>query len=428
MRGNLSFSRRIRLLSSVDVLANRVFVMRTPIVFLGGLFSKKQMPLILAKSKGNIQNAADVFQKNIVYGLSCAGDVDVMVINLPFVTSYPKGFRSIFFPSVDDVVESDVRVKGFGFINLRGIRSIARLISALYGLLSYEASKSPVIVVYSAHLPFMYAALLYRHIRPNTGLCLILPDLPEYMGTGGVAYRFIKSIESKLFYSAVVKFDWLVPLTSGMINRISFDPKRSVVVEGMVLSGGAVNVPCSKMRGFVRYIFYSGTLAERYNILDLVEAFSILVESDVELWICGEGDARPKILQACSKNPRIKYLGQLKRDDVLILQAEALLLVNPRKPGEEYTKYSFPSKTMEYLVSGRPVVMYKLEGIPCEYYDYILSPKNVSIESLSQCLAGLLKLSDAELCRIGMRGRDFVLNEKNSVAQARKIIDLIGKE
>ena len=44
--------------------------------------------------------------------------------------------------------------------------------------------------------------------------------------------------------------------------------------------------------------------------------------------------------------------------------AQSLWPVNPRQNNEEFTKYSFPSKTMEYLASGVPVVAYKLDGIP----------------------------------------------------------------
>ena len=45
-------------------------------------------------------------------------------------------------------------------------------------------------------------------------------------------------------------------------------------------------------------------------------------------------------------------------------------------------QYSFPSKTMEYLASGTPSIAYKLEGIPSEYYPFIIFPESNDVESL----------------------------------------------
>ena len=45
--------------------------------------------------------------------------------------------------------------------------------------------------------------------------------------------------------------------------------------------------------------------------------------------------------------------------------------MNPRSADAEYTKYSFPSKTIEYLATGVPVVMNRLPGIPEEYEYFV---------------------------------------------------------
>lgn len=39
---------------------------------------------------------------------------------------------------------------------------------------------------------------------------------------------------------------------------------------------------------------------------------------------------------------------------VLKAQSESEILVNPRNDNNEFTKYSFPSKVIEYLGSGTP--------------------------------------------------------------------------
>ena len=106
-------------------------------------------------------------------------------------------------------------------------------------------------------------------------------------------------------------------------------------------------------------------------------------------------------------------------------QKQATVLVNPRQNNEEFTKYSFPSKTMEYLSSGIPVVAYKLDGIPDEYDAYIQYVEDDSIESLKKKLIEVCELSDEERQSLGSAGRAFVLTEKNSTIQVKKIVMLI---
>ena len=67
----------------------------------------------------------------------------------------------------------------------------------------------------------------------------------------------------------------------------------------------------------------------------------------------------------------IRYFGFVSHERALELQAKAALLINPRSPKGVFTRYSFPSKTLEYMRSGKPVVCHRLEGIPEEYDPYL---------------------------------------------------------
>ena len=123
----------------------------------------------------------------------------------------------------------------------------------------------------------------------------------------------------------------------------------------------------------------------------------------------------------------ISFLGQLPRNEVIEWQKKATVLVNPRQNNEEFTKYSFPSKTMEYLSSGIPVVAYKLDGIPDEYDQYIQYVADDSIESLKKKLVEVCEMTREERQELGNIGRNFVLMKKNSTIQVRKIRTLVNE-
>lgn len=172
-------------------------------------------------------------------------------------------------------------------------------------------------------------------------------------------------------------------------------------------------------------ILYAGTLHEKFGVMNLVKAFQLIDAPDYRLVICGIGDSADAIRKAAEKDSRISFLGQLPRAEVLEWQKRVTVLVNPRQNNEDFVKYSFPSKILEYLSSGTPVVAYKLDGIPAEYDRYIQYVEDDSIETLMNKLIGVCELAEEERKEMGRRGRLFVLSEKNRDVQTKKIIELI---
>ena len=117
------------------------------------------------------------------------------------------------------------------------------------------------------------------------------------------------------------------------------------------------------------------------------------------------------------KDSRIQYMGVAPNAEVVAAELDASLLVNPRPTHEEFTKYSFPSKNIEYMASGTPLLTTKLPGMPKEYYP--------SVEGYAKALESVLAQSDEELYVFGEKAKDFVLEKKNSFEQAKRVIELI---
>lgn len=156
------------------------------IIFLGGVFLPSQRDTILKHSRGVVQNAADALQKAFLRGFSEHADGKVKLVNLPIVGSYPRLYDKFTFPACEDTLPPGIKARGEGFLNLRFVRFWSRFISAVRGLRrAGKGIEAPVVVVYSAHLPFLAAARLMRIVRRDVFLCAILPDLPEFMGVGG---------------------------------------------------------------------------------------------------------------------------------------------------------------------------------------------------------------------------------------------------
>ena len=184
--------------------------------------------------------------------------------------------------------------------------------------------------------------------------------------------------------------------------------------------------PVSKPQPFS--MLYTGRLNRRYGLELLLQAMKELHDPDIELWLCGSGEMEEEIRAYAAQDPRIRFFGFLPHVEAVQLQKKATVLVNPRTNQGEYTKYSFPSKTMEYMASGRPVMMFRLDGIPGEYDPFLTYIPEESAASVRDTVESLRKLSPSELDEMGARGREFVLKNKNRNVQMRRVLDFIHKE
>ena len=122
---------------------------------------------------------------------------------------------------------------------------------------------------------------------------------------------------------------------------------------------------------------------------------------------------------------KVKYYGMLLNDEIVKAELEADLLVNPRPTSEEFTKYSFPSKNIEYMGSATPLVTTVLPSMPEEYYQYVFLFKDESVEGYKRVLEEIIKIPSEQLKEKGRIAQQFILENKTNYIQTRKIISMI---
>ena len=399
-----------------------------------GCFPSDKYDEIVSNSKGVIQYAADALQKSFLEGLSTFFD-DIHVINLPYIGSFPFRYKVLTSSTgkFSYVSQNGKCLEGENvkFLNLTGVKGYSRYVAAKRSLIKWcenYMDEEKVVLVYAIHSPFLKACVDAKRKCKSLKIILIVPDLPDYMSDNkSIIYRMSKKCDAILLKSLYPYVDGFVLLSKYMTEMLPIGNNSWTVVEGIFNnSQDDVLVDKKTSKDALQYIFYAGTLAKRYGVMNLVEAFMHITNQNTRLVICGAGDSEKEIVKCTSIDKRIIFKGQLPRIEVLKLQKESTLLVNPRTPEEEYTKFSFPSKTMEDLASGVPVLLYKLPGIPEEYYQYCYSIEDLSIECLTNKMNEILSLDSYELKLKGDKAREFILREKNPASQARKIVDLIN--
>jgi len=217
------------------------------------------------------------------------------------------------------------------------------------------------------------------------------------------------------------KFDGYIFLTEYMNKDINKYNKPYIIIEGIVDKDNS-----SQQKKYKEKVcMYAGGLYEKYGIKVLIEAFKEINIKDAELHIYGFGELEQYIKNLKIKN--IKFFGNISNQKIVEEEKKATLLINPRYSNEEYTKYSFPSKNIEYMSSGTPLLTTKLKGIPEEYNDYLYFIEKENKISIKEKLEEILSKDYEELNKKGLEAKKFVMNNKNKVKQAQKIIKLIEK-
>lgn len=399
------------------------------ICFLSGLFPVGMEEKIIKNSKISVEFAANAFQHKLANGLLYNNVKSLQILNSLFINSFPRGYKKPFIKSSDFKLDNDGSIhKNIGFINLYYLRYYFKYFSLKHSVSKWAniPNKNKILLGYTAFNPTLELFKYAKQLNPNIHTCLIVPDLPQMCSNKNRLYNLFLNRTSYKLKKYKGCIDSYVILTEQMSKIMEID-KNYVVIEGIVDSKKSHidNYSEKNIKDNIKRILYTGTLNKKYGITNLIEAFKQIDCHNYRLIICGTGDAKDNVIDAAKNDKRILYHGICSQDRVLELQKEATVLVNPRQNNEEYTKYSFPSKNLEYLSSGTPMIAYKLDGIPNEYDSYIYYVDNNSIEALRDKIKDVCEKHIDDLHSQGIKAREFVMKQKNEVVQARRILEMI---
>lgn len=248
----------------------------------------------------------------------------------------------------------------------------------------------------------------------------IVTDLPDMLsGSAG----------SKRLANFVIRHctDYVF-LTEAMNAYLNPKGKPYVILEGHSDITMKDRLPAMEKKLQPRAVLYAGGVSKKYGLGNLVEGFRMADIPNARLHIYGPGDYVKELEQIAGADSRVFYGGMLLNTEIVEKEQQATLLVNPRPTCEEYVKYSFPSKTMEYMASGTPVLTTVLPGMPEEYHPYVYLLEDESPEGIAKKLTQVLSQSDDALFDKGIKARNFVLDEKNNVIQAQKILEMLQRK
>ena len=206
----------------------------------------------------------------------------------------------------------------------------------------------------------------------NTKIIGMLTDNPFNLSSGSA---FIK----KYLVEQASSLDGYLSLTNGLVEVYN-SSAPSYVFEGLV---------CEESEGkkdpIFNYFYFGGSLYERYGVKTLVDAFH---KSNVKnkLVIAGSGPLAEYIEQMAEDDYRILYLSQLSKEKNIAYMRNSIANINPRPLDPKMDNESVPSKLLEYLSIGTPVISTKFPKLFSTFKDDVTWIEGNSIEDMKFAL------------------------------------------
>lgn len=141
---------------------------------------------------------------------------------------------------------------------------------------------------------------------------------------------------------------------------------------------GRVAEPCDEVPG---RIVYTGALNALAGIDLLLKAFPKIKNPKANLVVCGKGSSKA-LEDMARRDSRISYLGLVSDDRLGQICRQASVLVNPRSPAFGENRYNFPSKLLEYISYGKPIVSTWTPGLAPTYRDLLICVESEKPEDL----------------------------------------------
>ena len=394
--------------------------------YFGSVCSNEVFNETVAQSRVKPSASAQNFETALIKGFSEHEGTEVTIASAESIAMFPGGNR-LFLKKRKDVLTERCFANIIPAINLPLLKQVGHANGAAKLLKKWlrdnESEQEKCVLLYGIY-PAVAQKLLQVCRAHNCKIFALITDVPSTMFTYTKSKNLLKRMFSGTYRDLAVslqdQFDGYIYLTRAMSDEVA--PGKPYVVIETIADTKIFDHVGVVERTSPPALMYAGALYKKYGVDLIVDAFE-RTKSGCELWLFGSGDYESEIMDRAKRNPGIRFFGRVSREEVLKREKEASLLLNIRNADDRYTRFSFPSKMVEYMLSGTPLLTTKLEGIPEEYYSCCHTVSERDADKIAEKID--LILAEYNENDIGEKAQRFVMEQKNARTQAGKLLEFL---
>lgn len=400
------------------------------LIYLSTVCSQSRFDRLVSEGRISSSFQNQKFHHLVLEGMAPEKDCDVHVIS----------YYAVLDKSLSRFVEETETEKGITYhypsFTKKPIDGFLSRIKATYKAIKSLYNKDSVIVCNIMNFEACIAARIFRMFH-KVKIVAIVADVPGHTSKVISIKKALPIYKRYLVFLYDKSKEWIclkgknsydayVLLTEDMNEVVNKEGRPYIVVEGLSDINTKETSKTTESKSDKFTVMYAGGIKKEYGAELLVRGFHQIHNDCIELHIYGYGPYVKEIEEINKVDPRIKYMGTKANQEIVALQKQAHLLINPRPTNQEFVKYSFPSKIMECMSSGTPLLTTVIPGMPEEYYPYVYLIKDENLNGFSAALEEVINKTDEELTQKGLAAQEFILEYKNNVVQAKRILTLLN--
>lgn len=363
--------------------------------------------------------AAQMFQDELVRGLHRAGLPVNAVFSIEPLPSFPRSPR-LLGSWGRETAASGLRIRLLPFVNLFALKPLTAGLSTFIALVAWAwrmRHRRRIMHVFNMTMPPGSAVWLAARLTGSRITVSVLdvwkpgsvvPDTWQWHLDFFLLRLLLPRLDGHMVVSPAVR-DELIPGLTVCVIEGGIAPVRFRTV-------GLQAVRSPRTAPF--RIVLSGSM-EIYNGVELVLDAMPLLPDDVELIVAGAGPLADRV--KASVDPRVIFRGFLAFEEVLGLYESADLVLNMRITRTIDTRYFFPSKLMELLASGTPVLSTCTGQVESEYGGLLYLLRDETPEGLAAKILDIRAIDPVVRRDLGARAREFMFREKTWERQGRRL-------
>lgn len=365
--------------------------------------------------------AGNLFQLNFLTSLAESDLPNPTVYSYFPVASFPR-VKQLFVGRRTVRLGNGLRATSLPHFNLGALKILTLGISSAWQTLRWGRVNRHVphrvVICYNLTAPpavpiAMVCRLLGMDLVPFIG------DI--YVPGEVVKDTFLRRIEFASQKSVIPRAQGLLIANQAIIDDFAPD-RQALLVEGGVTE--------SFVRRFERkpkrtddnfHVVFAGQLSVLNGVTMLIDAMKLLDMPNLRVSIVGGGEYVDAVRKAVAKDARLAYLGLVPHRNVLELYEQADLLVNLRRTNYQTHRYVFPSKVVECLATGRPLLTTCTGHIEEEFGEFVFKLEEETPEALAKAIQSLSAMDPDLRMEYGSRAQEYVRTHKTWEAHARRL-------
>ena len=372
--------------------------------------------------------AAGRFEKGLLSGFK-NGQSNIEVVTSEPNSYYPKA--KFFITKKKLNISNDIVSTRLFYINVPIIKHLTLGVSLLVECLRWMYKKrnsKRVIISYNMDTPILQVLLFVQKI--GIKYVPIICDLPFYEEVEH-SRKGIRQHLSSLAHKSQFKN---ISMPAGLIILNENVKKDFSIIKTILIEGGVseqdIKEKVEKTEQNDKFIlFYSGSIDIFHGSDKILSIAKRLDPHRFTFIVCGRGEEWAEIFeQNTTETSVLQYKGVVSNEELATLQSNADLLLIPHPTSLKQLRYQFPSKMMDYMLTGVPVLTTPLPGLPDEYRKYVYYTNTDNEKDLFQEILNISQIDFDKRNEKGLKARDFVINEKNWDINTNKILNFFRNE